>query len=158
MESEKEKLIYLAGIVDGEGHIRVTRSKGGSGYYYMRPEIIVINQYAELSLNNRKKLREFMTDRNYPLVLIPADQVDPTTSERVAPLLNIGQMIELLNEHRRDLDFYLIMNDTGSSVHIGLHGDPNPSPNFERLHTGIDLELCDALWEACKRVLEHEKA
>lgn len=41
--TETEKLTYLAGIIDGEGHIRVTPNKNGQKRPFIRPEIIVEN-------------------------------------------------------------------------------------------------------------------
>lgn len=46
--TETEKLTYLAGIIDGEGHFRTTPNKNGQGRAFIRPEIIVENLSEEL--------------------------------------------------------------------------------------------------------------
>ena len=46
--TEKEKIIYLAGIVDGEGHFYKPFSKNGRGEGHYYPRIVVIQKELEL--------------------------------------------------------------------------------------------------------------
>lgn len=51
IDEPEAQLIYLAGIVDGEGHIcltRQTKRKNGNVYYHDSPRIIVSNTNLEL--------------------------------------------------------------------------------------------------------------
>lgn len=50
----KENLPYIAGLIDGEGHIRLTPAKNGQGRSYYRPDIIVAQK-------DRKILDELMS-------------------------------------------------------------------------------------------------
>ena len=61
------------------------------------------------------------------------------------PLLSIGQMIEFLKDIDNDLDITYI--SSGSIWSIGREFVPESI---------MDEELCDALWEAVKEVLEKE--
>lgn len=60
----------------------------------------------------------------------------------LSPLLSIGQMIEFLGDFCIDVDLSNgKLNGTGYITEAREDG----------------MELCDALWEACKEVLEDEK-
>lgn len=69
------------------------------------------------------------------------------------PLLDIGQMIEMLREEYPDLDLYVLTNYAGTSVWKGIGKfDGYKAESDERI--GFDKnELCDALWEAVKQIL-----
>lgn len=41
--THKEKVIYLAGIADGEGHFALTRTVNGKKYHYLQPRIVIVN-------------------------------------------------------------------------------------------------------------------
>ncbi len=72
------------------------------------------------------------------------------TSSWNAKKLNIGQMIEFLDD-------YLLEKKDDWSIHVGRNGymfasakgTLRPQP-----HKGLEIDLCDALWEAVKEVLE----
>ena len=41
--TKKERLIYLAGIADGEGHFALQKVKNGKGYVSYQPRIVIVN-------------------------------------------------------------------------------------------------------------------
>ena len=43
MKSERDKLIYFAGFLDGDGHFRVTKSKNGQGREFQQCRIMASN-------------------------------------------------------------------------------------------------------------------
>jgi hypothetical protein len=55
--TNREKLIYLAGIVDGEGHFCLTKCKNGQGRSFIRPGIMIVQK-------NREGLLEWIQE-NY---------------------------------------------------------------------------------------------
>jgi hypothetical protein len=65
-------------------------------------------------------------------------------------MLNIGQMIELLKEHSDDVTTYgNIQGQSGVDLWTrGKDLESEKTDNFE------STELCDALWEATKTILE----
>ena len=76
------------------------------------------------------------------------------------PLLSIGQMIEFLDEHRETVIFITKLNchgdqvwSTGSFTCRGNH--LNKLDMSKKAHNN-DKELCDALWEAVKEVLNSD--
>ena len=48
--NKKQNIIYLAGLLDGEGHFRVQNAKNGEGRPYLRPEIDVTNTNEEICI------------------------------------------------------------------------------------------------------------
>ena len=100
-------------------------------------QTISIEQFEELSEKAQDKLANWFADReNYPF-------------------MTIGQMIEFLDEYAKELE-----NDFNIRIHSAGTGWERPG---ERL-TDIDglglneiedeVELCDALWEAVKNILD----
>lgn len=76
------------------------------------------------------------------------------------PLLSIGQMIQFLN--REYVEFYMLDEDNFPDNYEELQGKP-PCIDcwYVRVvgkgeHSHIEKELADALWEACRVVLETE--
>ena len=92
---------------------------------------ITPEQLNELSKEEKKKLRKWLMDKQIMIVqphyLIP---------------LSIGQMIEFLDEN----GFEITRHKTESADHVWsvTRGDSN----------FLFKELCDALWEAVKEILE----
>jgi hypothetical protein len=67
----------------------------------------------------------------------------------VFPYLSIGEMIEfLVDNETKDCDFFI--DKVGKWTFEGDHGIFWASEKSTNSHD----ELCDALWEACKTVLE----
>lgn len=66
-------------------------------------------------------------------------------------LLSIGQMIEFLDENNTKLDFHRFSKNEWL-----IQDFTNPIPEGRIWHDSswINEELCDALWEAVKKVLE----
>jgi len=112
---------------------------------------ITIEQLNELDRKQRRKLElwcfthGYFTRYNVPGEPTRFSDTKTFTSYVIDPMeLSIGQMIEFLDEQER-CDWVL----DGRSGYIELHWK-------DHSHTIIqwDKELCDALWEAVKEVLE----
>lgn len=99
---------------------------------------ITVEQLNELSPKNLIKIKRWALKRHYY-----AD-------------LSIGQMIEFLEEHTGGNDFDIRIHSAGSGWKkpgqrlVDINGLPVNEIEDEE-------ELCDALWEAVKEVLENEK-
>lgn len=90
-------------------------------------QTITPEQLDELSEGGLYKLRDWLESINI-IEGLPADR---------KPLLSIGQMIEFLDGHGAQAQFKL-----GIAIAKWSERD--------------EPELCDALWEAVKEVLEHD--
>lgn len=128
---------------------------------------ITIEQINELSKNGKERLRKWWKPKNGDIYSNEGEQEIfhfPCAGEYCAmegktkmtypsglqvkfyPLLSIGQMIEFLDEHASQFVLDYGTSEFGEwQKHWRLIFDEN---QYE-----CD-ELCDALWEACKEVLE----
>lgn len=109
---------------------------------------ITVEQLNELSDKLQKKLRVWFTD-NYSDKDIPSSECIDTSGEHRSdwpssckygyePLLSIGQLIEFLDEHNEYEHWWEeILYPEGKDIFLKYEG-----------------ELCDALWEAVKKILE----
>ena len=103
---------------------------------YMKQNI-TIGQYNELSYKGRGKLYMWTKHKSFEFLSIPEFTII------TIPLLSIGEMIEFLDQNHD-------------------HGFPNIEPTYDgkiSLYedpTGkyTKVELCDALWEVVKLILE----
>ena len=89
---------------------------------------ITVDQLDELSVEGRGKLANWCFENGYPV---------NATQDLSKLFLSIGQMVEFLD-------------DKSNLVNSGCHG-------FKEIQWDGGKELCDALWEACKKVLEKEQ-
>ncbi len=97
---------------------------------------ITPNQLNELSDKGKKALSKFVKNKSWDV-----EYSDPTFTVVKLPLLSIGQMIEYLGEVEK---FITVDNHYGWVVTQGE----------DEIVTGMRIdELCDALWEAVKEVL-----
>lgn len=115
---------------------------------------ITVKQLEELSKREKEKLRKWWVDHIQEGDLY-IDLDDVTMPEMIRcceheleyesemPLLSIGQMIEFLDE-RNDFDEIIKDKDRWE-----FHTTMKPTGKCF-----LDKELCDALWEAVKEVLE----
>lgn len=110
---------------------------------------ITIEQLNELSPKAKEKLRQWLGD---PRKL--ATRENPNEEEKMIldnyldlPLLSIGLMIEFLDEHDYNWHDDAFTDDGGV-------GDDNWEEFWVRRK---DRELCDALFEAVKQVLEEKE-
>lgn len=53
------KIIYLAGLLDGDGHFRVDNAKNGQGRAYIRPQIAFCNTNEDVILWLHKNFRGY---------------------------------------------------------------------------------------------------
>ena len=119
---------------------------------------ITPDQLQELTRDQQKILRERWKPETGDKIfnLVDGDSFFiclPEESKLVIPLLDIGQMIEILHGNYPDLDLYTLTNCAGASVWKGIGKfDGYKAESDERI--GFDVnELCDALWNAVKDVL-----
>lgn len=111
---------------------------------------ITEEQLNELSDSANKKLRLWVYKKTYE---------PPEVSNDESMLLSIGQMIEFLDEKRKTILFITKLEcghdnfvwSTGSMSCMGNH--TQDKTESKRLHEA-GKELCDALWEAVKEVLQ----
>lgn len=138
---------------------------------------ITLRQLNELSDKAKERLRDWWKPNEGDLVHAPSNSPfseevlsnirprllggvtygvkDDPDYKGIAPLLSIGQMIEFLqNRVTGDLDLKILLNSEGSSVWLGIDGIQQP---MEGLGGDEDMELCDALWGAVRKQLEHER-
>lgn len=104
---------------------------------------ITIDQINELSSDKRSGIYKFWAT-------IPDDERMLTRTHPAdgsLPLLSIGQMIDLLHTNHERVDIH-DSSPTDSSLRDWLVVARSGQYN--------DRELCDALWEATKEVLERE--
>jgi hypothetical protein len=144
---------------------------------------ITIEQINELTDEQKQKLREWWKPQKGDCILytddeqekvffigelklwlesgIGADPYNPGDYEEyeikyMVPLLSIGQMVELLIEHKRFYELAITYEPDYET------SDPTPLPTWHMYMSSIasykidDLEngLCDGLWEAVKTVLK----
>ncbi len=111
---------------------------------------ISIEQLNELSEKGRDRLRKWCIKKNYyewidismPSALVKT----PSTIKKKIRPLSIGRMIEFLDEHSHaGHEFWIDIIDEWQWDAEALWNESNNTKH---------LELCDALWEACKEVLE----
>ena len=111
---------------------------------------ITIEQLEELSEKGKERLREWIESKLSPPISGSA-YIGPLSSPyQTSYFMTIGQMIEFLEDNTEDggyiddyFDHNIIDGKTGysSNVAIGWH---------------TKKELCDALWEAVKEILEED--
>lgn len=138
---------------------------------------ITIEQLNELSKNGQEKLKEWWKpqldhivayknyDQGVPLYLVVDNDMRSGWSFDqamegviVLPLLSIGQMIEFLDEHNhfspKGNIVGIVKEYVGSDEYWwGLKYEAYN----DKMVMNSDKELCDALWEAVKEVLQDEK-
>ncbi len=108
---------------------------------------ITARQFHELSHNNQDKIKSWVAG----LYQQEAEEQNPMCFVSISPLvqsdwlLNIGQMIEFLDEHSKDFGLRLHKHNGKLLTDI----DPMIKDEIED-----EPELCDALWEAVKEILE----
>ncbi len=91
---------------------------------------ITASQLDELSKKGIKNLKKYLLPKNIP----------GFWDVNFVPTLSIGQMIEFLDEENVAIDI-----TTGWTI---------IASELQDLHTYKNEELCDALWEAVKEILE----
>lgn len=112
---------------------------------------ITASQLDELSVEAREKLHKYLKIETESGLDWPAKYYQTV-------LLTIGEMIEFLSEKAMGgYDLKIIINEVGCSIWkcIGNLQDNTLS----KLNTSEDgvPELCDALWEAVKEILEKKE-
>ncbi|MEK9207971.1 MAG: hypothetical protein AAB922_05785 [Patescibacteria group bacterium] len=113
---------------------------------------ITVEQLNELSKEGANRLLDWEINKQY------APTLNPHGEEYELKELSIGQMIEFLDAKRETIMFVSKIKccdediwSTGSIVCMGNRG--KNKKESKRLHNA-GKELCDALWEAVKEVLE----
>ena len=118
---------------------------------YITPE-----QLNQLSDRGKERLVKWIESKLEPPIPGSA-YIGPTSSDhQICYFMTIGQMIEFLDENTDNFELrsgrmgksYLIDVPDGSVIWHGWAGDTEIEDEFV---------LCDALWEACKEVLNEEK-
>lgn len=111
----------------------------------------------ELSPKAKEKLREWWKPKTLGEIFFdpkygyvswnPSTPMAQRIKEiRPLPLLSLGQMIGFLDEHKVDWSYH------NGWLYEDLGHDQDGNEFFEKRYNS--LELCDALWEAVKEVLE----
>jgi hypothetical protein len=116
---------------------------------------ITVAQFNELTKKGRDKLWNWWKPRNGDMFLdfeigygcLISEKPETFKKKQRFPLLTIGQMIEFLDEQDK-----ILCIDYGSS-YVSEMGQTNWRVIFDESQYEDD-ELCDALWEAVKEVLE----
>ncbi len=95
-------------------------------------QFITQDQLQELSFHAGNKLANWMHKKKY-------------RNDGDYIFLSIGQMIEFLDEHKKIVNITRYTSDIAEGWNVSdvVKG------------TSIQIELCDALWEAVKNVLEN---
>lgn len=107
---------------------------------------ISIEQLNELTNEQKEKFLNSLNIFNLPDGLILVDKVKFLTEFQFR-LPSIGQMIEFLGD---DFKTIYVMN-------FGIRGDHWNVKTEKMYYAGENgIELCDALWEACKDKLKNE--
>lgn len=113
---------------------------------------ITIEQWNELTKQAQEELKSWYVKRD--------DEMEGHLEYIIfgvlaVPLLSIGQMIEFLDEYfsKKQYDFDIRIHSAGSAwKYPGQRlTDLNPPIKYE---IEDEVEICDALWEAVKEVLE----
>lgn len=125
---------------------------------------ITLKQLYEVNDSQRSVLRKWMIEREYPLTFSersdnPNFLWSGTVSYEGWPLLSIGQMIEFLDEERTEerKNYWGVAKiDEEDIWYIGEDGvDELSRASLDGKFESRDL--CDALWEALKEVLESKE-
>lgn len=109
---------------------------------------ITVSQLNQLNKKGKKRLDEWFCRQPYTYTLTSIQKVGETGFKNNSPLLSIGQMIEFLDENGFYIDNFMeqfISKDKKywEITYLWL----------DRAHVVSKTELCDALWEAVKEVL-----
>ena len=131
-------------------------------------QYISVDEFYKLSKDQQRRLEVWCFERRYFTRLAvpgePARFTDTKTSTNCVlnPIeLSIGQMIEFLDENKDAFDQNILRPKTRSGKRVYAE-DIDHTPRIEYQHpSGMlffsmqwDNELCFALWEAVKEVLE----
>lgn len=108
-------------------------------------------QLEQLSSNGRTKLDQWAISKDYIEWTNQCNDHECNCAYTTDPLLSIGQMIEFLDEQ-----------DSCNEINIANDGGRYSNEHYQWTVYSCDSdtnkpELCDALWEACKQLLEEEK-
>jgi len=113
---------------------------------------ITEEQYNELSENQKKTWEKSMRNKGYTMEKVygPPGQYWPFIPDSILNFPSIGEMIEFLDREDAMLDISREINKKpfASVWHIDLI----EKKNLKSL--AVKPELCDALWEAVKEILE----
>ena len=113
---------------------------------------ITVKQLKELSKKGKEKLMDRFVDADIRLLhsIFPKEKTQSdrkflkSTIEEERLLLSIGEMIEFLEEKFNGI----IKTSDEKQFIVSIKTSPHPIKQF------YSFELCDALWEAVKEVLE----
>lgn len=115
---------------------------------------ISIKQLNELTLEQKEILRKWWKPKKNDLVCDGQYNLNKDNNDYwedkddVLPLLSIGQMIEFLDDNK--IDWSIIDGWFG----IGYWVDWDGADFWEKKYD--NKELCDALWDSCKEVLNKD--
>lgn len=113
------------------------------------------SDFALLSDKAKKKLRDWVFEKNAQEAkeLYPNDYISINPPKRIDLFLNIGQLIEFLDEHKEFCELVRENNggNSGFVWKLGCHYYEEWEEDFQ------SVELCDALFLAVKTILETEQ-
>lgn len=108
---------------------------------------ITLEQFDKLSTKQKNNLLKWALEKEY-VVRLPNGIDDLLGRPYYVPLLSIGQMIEFLDEHDK---FPTLFKYCVGEKEWTLGHDEDHGVTFVDEHK--NTELCNALWEAVKEVL-----
>lgn len=120
----------------------------------------------QLSEKGRERLREWWKPLAWHVIYAPdlydgvlssVADIPYGTLKDYYPLLSIGQMIEFLDEHIDSSISSLAIDRGEHQWHVYALDSIPIKPGIGNGRAVSTPELCDALWEATKQVLEREE-